>query len=310
MKSGYIILLAALACTSFAGHNRVAVKIYGNCEITKDKTHDNYVTIWVHGLKLFGTYKRGLGLHRSSEFKRRNSLTRVMEALQASYDDPFSREHVYGFIWSAEFSLKGREKAAADLNMAIEKLAEQYHFGKPGAPKLRVVGFSEGVNVVLSLAKYKHPGAYEVDELILLAGPVQYSTAYLVHDDLFHHVFNLYSTGDYVQLIDIQKIYDLDCTHPILTTRRFCDAPNLIQIKARTNGHAMGHFGFNSQKFVVMLAPMIDQLNQWLSEKQKYDAQCLRDYIITVYPCDRMALLKCNGRIKNHCKDRDSHSEL
>lgn len=304
MKSGWVILLAVVACTSFAARDRVAVKIYG-CENKKQKTHDHYVTVWVHGLKLFGSNKCGLGLHHSSEFTRRNSLTRVMESLVASYDNTFSKQHVYGFIWSAEFSLKGRETAAKDLNKAIEKLSEEFNFGKPGAPQLRLIGFSEGVNVVLSLAKYKHPGAYVVDELILLAGPVQYSTAYLVHDELFKTVFNIYSSGDYIQLISLQQIYDLDCTNPILTTRRFSDAHNIIQVKVRTNGHSMGHFGFNSQKFVIMIDPIIDQLHVWLAEKQKINSQCPAHYTVTVFPCELMGHLKHCGNIKNRVKPTD-----
>ncbi len=304
MKSGCILLLATLTCTSFAAGKHIVAKLYGNSEITKHKTAKPYVTIWVHGLKVFGTNKCGLGLHHSSEFKRRNSLRRVMNALQETYADTFSKEHVYGYIWSAEFSLKGRETAADDLNKTIEKLSEEFHFGQPGArADLRLIGFSEGVNVVLSLAKYKHPGTYRVDELVLLAGPVQYSTSYLVHDELFKNVFNLYSSGDYIQLISPQQIYDLDCTNPILTTRRFSDAPNIIQVKARTNGHAMGHFGFNSPKFVVMIDPILDQLKEWLTEKQKYNDTCHQNYVLTVYPCERMSLL-------DHCRHNKNHHEI
>lgn len=299
MKKLFIILLSASACLSLTAHDRVAVKLYGETAKKEQKTNNHYVTIWVHGLKLFGKNKSGLGLYHSSEFIRRNSLARVMRALKTSYTDQFSVDHVYGFVWSAEFSLKGRDKAAKDLNAALEKLSHQFHFGSAGAPKLRLIGFSEGANVVLSLAKQKHDSVYVVDELVLLAGPVQYSTAYLVHDQLFQRVFNMYSTGDYVQLISPQAIYDLDFTNPILTTRRFADAPNLIQATMRTNGHTMGHFGFNSPKFVVMINPVIELMNQWIDEKQTKKTD--KYYIVTVYPDEQMTVLqKCNPR--NHRK--------
>jgi len=299
MKKLFIILLSACTCLSLTARNRVAVKLYGDATTKERTTKDQYVTIWVHGLKLFGTNKSGLGLRHSSDFIRRDSLARVMRALKASYTDQFSIDHVYGFVWTAEFSLKGRETASKDLNAALEKLSQQFHFGATGAPKLRLIGFSEGANVVLSLAKYKHDGTYTVNELVLLAGPVQYSTAHLVHDQLFHRVYNMYSSGDYVQLISPQAIYDLDFANPVLTTRRFADAPNLVQATMRTNGHTMGHFGFNNPKFVVMLNSTIELMNQWIDEKQSDKTN--KYYIVTVYPSEQMpALQKCNP--KNHRK--------
>ena len=265
-----------------ARHERCIIKIYPRSECFEQVPGDaRYVTVWVHGLRLIGLNTRNLGLWPARKSARGTIPARVERSLTAMYHDTFSAEHVFMFKWSAGFSLEEREKAACQLYQALKQVCAEYNVGKNNI-KLRLIGFSEGGNVVLSLPKFKDGQPFSVDELVLIGTPVQDVTACNVTDPMFKRVFNLYSSLDAIQIIQPQAKYSVPPTSR-LSTRRFKDSPNLVQAKVRLNGHGMGHFGLEGPDFVSSLDCILRSLNQVLDcRKQLQDAQPIK-YVVSVH---------------------------
>jgi len=117
-----------------------------------------------------------------------------------------NKNHYYTYGWSGLLSASSRYQEAIRFLSDLTKLMTEYQ--KKGlSPKLRVVGYSHGGSVCLSLAAARQEmdpnSALEIDELVLVGMPVQRETEGLVTDHLFKRVYNLYSLRDRVQRIDI-----------------------------------------------------------------------------------------------------------
>lgn len=114
--------------------------------------------------------------------------------------------HYYTFGWHALVSEKLRHQAAkklyAELTQEIQK------FIKQGInPKVRIIGYSHGGNVILNLANvYEEiPAAKQlsVDELILFGTPLHYKMDRQICCPMFKKVYNIYSYRDRVQRLDL-----------------------------------------------------------------------------------------------------------
>jgi pimeloyl-ACP methyl ester carboxylesterase len=132
-------------------------------------------------------------------------------AIATLYDEvsrinhPHDDNHYYTFGWSALMSHSARYKDSERLLAAL--VAEVQKMKAQGInPKIRIIGYSHGGNVCLNLAAaYDNSRPEEplhVDELILVAVPLQTETEQLVANPLFKRVYNLFSDKDRVQPID------------------------------------------------------------------------------------------------------------
>lgn len=133
------------------------------------------------------------------------AFANVYEMVDKQYRTVPTTNLYYTFGWSAVLSLQERFKAAEtfykELKTEIARLKNQH----PNL-KLRIFGFSHGGNVSLKLAQsYDNdctPERLSIDELFLVACPVQIESDFFVNSPLFKKVYHFYSLGDRVQKIE------------------------------------------------------------------------------------------------------------
>lgn len=237
------------------------------------------VTIWIHGTRGFKPLDEYVHaapptseLHSiaslSSNYNRFKNLTKsIAEA------DPikFPFEHFYIFGWSGDLSFQERHKAALLLHQDLENLVASYTRTYGHAPCIRIITHSHGGNVALNLATIPHTNKdWFINELILLACPVQHKTEHLIASPLFGKVYSFYSTLDSIQVADPQGLYKKE-RQPndkgIFSQRRFPDHEKLIQVKIRVNKHGIPHTGFTLCSFTKNLPAMINYLDAWEQEE-------------------------------------------
>jgi hypothetical protein len=169
------------------------------------------VTVFVHGTHLI-MQKLGLALGMNATVNHENGLyslqnasqeyryTKVAHNIAQCASDYFPKEDIYLFCWSGKLSHEARIIAAQELNETLNNLVLKYE----KKCVITLVTHSHGGNVALNLASIAGPREYEIDSLILLAVPVQYSTCHHVDNSLFKTVISLYSRWDITQVGDPQ----------------------------------------------------------------------------------------------------------
>jgi len=138
-----------------------------------------------------------------------------------------------------------------------------------------MITHSHGGNVALYMAKIKKEFTtpITIDELILLACPVQQKTVNLIKDDLFKQIYSLYSKADLIQVLDPQGIYAIKSKlqgkksinkrkTPLFSKRRFPVQDNLKQAKIRINGRAISHLDFILKTFLRHLSEILAELRK------------------------------------------------
>ncbi|MDP3889229.1 MAG: hypothetical protein Q8Q25_01645 [bacterium] len=118
---------------------------------------------------------------------------------------PAANNLYYTFGWNGLLSPTARYLEGKKLFVALEKELK-YLRQQNIEPKIRVIGYSHGANVALNLGA-AHSRAFpssslHIDELILIGGPIQPDTDYLINDAIFKRVYNIYSLKDHVQTLD------------------------------------------------------------------------------------------------------------
>lgn len=239
-----------------------------------------YITVYIHGTKLA---PRALvrrifhipdGLVPASTFEPHYHLRSIADTLSLVDPNRYSDEYLFLFGWSGALNFEDRDQAAQDLYRQLKPVIKSYEQKYGKQPKLRIISHSHGGNVALNLAKIKDDPQFIVDELILLACPVQEATAALIQDVKFKEVFVLYSSLDLTQLLDPQGLYDHDDDRPLWSQRRFPKQDNIAQIKVKINGHALFHADFISLKFIAILPQIIDKMRD-------FQKSCLQEHDMT-----------------------------
>ncbi len=112
----------------------------------------------------------------------------------------------YTFGWNGLLSIKERMLEAHNLYKQLTKEVNHLR-SKNLEPWIQLITFSHGGNVALNLAAVKKEKNtdpdFVIEQLILLATPIQRETDFLVCDDLFKKVFLFYSTSDTIQNADV-----------------------------------------------------------------------------------------------------------
>lgn len=147
-----------------------------------------------------------------------------------------NNNYYYTYGWSGLLSPSIRLREAKEFYVALSH--EIQRFRDQGIePKIRIVGYSHGGNVVLGLAAGRQEGLSEypftIDETILLGVPVQLDTDIFLNDPIFKKIYHFYSLSDRIQAIDCFS-YKRLFSRKIFTKRRGFELPdNLIQIELR-----------------------------------------------------------------------------
>ena len=154
-----------------------------------------------------------------------SALASILNDVTALSHGPNIENHYYTYGWSGLMSHTKRYKDAIALYKSIEQEIQKF-LNQGIKPKIRVYGYSHGGNVVLNLGAVRQKEAVRkdlvIDEILLFGTPIQKETDYLVNDQLFNKVYNIYSACDRVQKMDFFSL------HRAFSRRKFSERADLI----------------------------------------------------------------------------------
>lgn len=271
LSSQVIALIFICGCIHRFDHNTVK-KIYINHyeqELLPIHSHAKTITIWIHGTRLFpGRKKDG----RNNGLQRLDCLQRecCACALAKHHPDAFCSQDFYYFCWSGKLSFTERYKAAELLYGQLSELIANYKKRYNHTPHVRIITHSHGGNIALNLARIKYSNDVFIDELIMLACPVQMETKHLIHDPLFKQVFALYSCLDFIQVLDPQWFHNTRTERrswAFFSERCFPTCDKLFQAKIKINKRAITHHEFVRPYFLKHLPLILRNLQDWYEEE-------------------------------------------
>lgn len=229
------------------------------------------ITVWVHGTSgitpLRKLHTAPCGLRSVSSLPHSYHLKKTIALLCKKDPERFDYQHFYTFGWSGQLSQRERSRAAYSLCQALEGLIDEYKKIYGVDPYIRLITHSHGGNVALNITTVPYK-SFTVDELILLACPVQNATKNYIKDSFFKKIYSLYSDIDMLQVLDPQglhenKVRNIAFKKDVFSQRRFIPQDNLRQARIKMRGRApfhaefvMGHF---IQKLPIILNAMDDQ---------------------------------------------------
>jgi hypothetical protein len=232
------------------------------------------INVWIHGTRLYSPpplhnfLYSAPGLQRACDYQTKYHMHQIGKTLSQAAPHIFPLDSLYIFGWSGKLDFGVREQGAADLYKQLVVIQDQYEKTHGIKPIIRMITHSHGGNVALNLARVA--GKKEdfcVDELILLACPVQDQTACLVKSPLFKRIFAIYSHLDLFQILDPQGLYKNEIkASSWLSGRYFPEQENLEQVTIKLNGRAIFHGEFVFPRFLTFLADIISTMDHWHQE--------------------------------------------
>ncbi len=258
---------------------------------TYTKTIDSYnnfppLTIWVHGTrflpnsmfeKCFNNQSR---IKHATEIDSNYHLRMIAETLSDYAPQKFPLDTFYVFAWTGKLNEQKRKYAAKTLYKELTLLIDDYKKQYGIKPHIQLLAHSHGGNVILNMAKIRS-AKYNltIDEVILLATPVQLKTMNLVGNNMFKHIYNLYSSLDVVQIMAPQMRHKKDGSNrytlkfPPLSDRRFPAHQHIAQAKIKVNGRALFHNEFTKPFFLKLLPHVLEEIKAWHIEGAAQYAQ-------------------------------------
>ncbi len=300
-----LALLAILIlphCTSKKiSHKRVMVThSRQKINLSQNKNLPPIITVWVHGTFFFSgrshrkMFRKTPSLKPATSLKPGSYLRAISEALAAGCAQEFPLENSYLFGWSGRLNIKEREYVAHALYRELHNLRTYYQEKTGAMPHIRLIGHSHGASVVLTLAHVQNntnpTQKLEIEELILLACPVQERTYVCTQDGMFKKIFSLYSKLDLVQICAPQLFHANRSQRSLLTQlklppfsgRLFPPQNNLVQAKIRLNGRAIMHSEFVSKRFLSTIAGLRGALHTWLTDQSEQQEPLKHRRLITI----------------------------
>ena len=235
------------------------------------------INVWIHGTRLFYSppplhnfLYAAPGLQRACDYETKYHMHQIGKTLGHAAPHLFPCESFYIFGWSGKLDFGVREQAAFELYKDLMAVRERYETEHGIKPIIRIITHSHGGNVALNLVRV--PGKKDdfcIDELVLLACPVQDQTACLVKNPLFKRIFAIYSHLDLFQILDPQGLYKNEIkASSWLSGRYFPEQENLEQVTIKMNGRAIFHGEFVFPRFLNFLADIIGTMDSWHQEVQ------------------------------------------
>ncbi|RTL05995.1 hypothetical protein EKK58_07220 [Candidatus Dependentiae bacterium] len=150
---------------------------------------------------------------------------------------PSRKNRYYTFGWSGLLSPTQRYHDAHELFLALENLIQTVEYEHGYRPKIRLIGYSHGGNVILNLAAikrdYYRSSVLTVDELVLIGVPLVTETDFLVTDSMFKKTYHIFSEQDRIQRIDFFSFNRLFSRKKFTGRKGFSLPDNLIQINIK-----------------------------------------------------------------------------
>lgn len=270
-----IVLLVLSGCVRRfeIKRKKITIKITESCHDKKAQPTAPQITIFVHGAcvfprKLTPSIHCSSGLHLVKNMDKKYYYHSIAQTLCKADPQRFSLETFYNYCWPGDLNAVGHKKEAQKLYKQLCKLIKKYKKEYNQKPFLRLIGYSHGCNMILNLARANSTNDdLIIDQLILLAVPVQAASAHLVKKSMFKKVYSFYSRGDFVQIIDPQRLYKQPREHngptPFFSRRRFKPSPKLKQVKVKLGRRAPGHPEFIKPRFLKLIPHILDAVEQW-----------------------------------------------
>ncbi len=257
---------------------------------------ERIVTIFIHGtlppqmflkiplLKNFFWCPKGL--HRLIDTREKFHLASLGALL--CEEDPvlFDKNFFYLFGWSGRLSVPERRKAAGELASQLTELMHQYS-SKGIDVSLRMISHSHGGNVALHMAEIASDLSFTIDELMLLACPVQKATAKYSMHPLFGSIYSIHSHADMTQRMDPQGIYNffksvqangleftvghLDQVGPLFSARHFKPNPHLTQVHVKYPSRELSHIEFILPDYIKSLPTFIRHIQRLPQEDTTHE---------------------------------------
>ncbi len=220
-----ITRIMIIACIMSAGmyfrHKRTTKK-YGTR--MKQNTVAPPITVWIHGTSPKALFPWPLskfvvekthsflhcqpGLHMAKGLPEEYHHYKIAQTLCTVAPKKFDINTFYLFGWSGDLNPHVRQKAADELYTSLVQITDDYEKVYGFAPHIQIITHSHGGNVALNLVPIhkEQQKKLAIDELILLACPVQETTQEFAQDALFKKIYSVHSHVDMIQVLDIQGI--------------------------------------------------------------------------------------------------------
>lgn len=227
------------------------------------------ITVWIHGTQILPhpilsrIFHGPHGLVKATDFDPQYHLFSIVATLGQTDPTNYPFDHTYLFGWEGSLSFKERRHAAIRLHNQLKELVQKYQKMYGTHPKIRIITHSHGGNVALNLARIHDANSFVVDELIMLACPVQKKTEHLINSNIFKEIFIIYSSIDMIQCIDPQGLYPQKDMRPFFSKKRFEYAPHIMQVKIKLDGHTLLHSDFIRTRFVKLIPGIVEQMREW-----------------------------------------------
>ena len=244
----------------------------------RSPSYEYPLTIWIHGTRLTppgvleSFFYSKPGLHHYTEIEPIYKQRKIAEDVISSDPDYFMAKGFYLFGWSGKLSFEERLQAAHQLYEQLRALRKHYvgQFGHE--PIIRIITHSHGGNVALNVARVQdsEDTHFIVDELILLACPVQKRTSCYIDSSLFKKVYSLYSEMDIIQVIDPQRLYHGHTRlHkvPLFSEHCFTPCKKVEQIQINIDQHTAFHIDFIRHVFLVNFGAILHEIKEWATQE-------------------------------------------
>lgn len=249
--------------------------------ITSTTTVDHAITVFVHGTfparKLlqysvgkFLTYcPQGLSLARN--LPSWYHFHKLAQGCVELNPERYCLDQFYLFGWNSEHVYdRVRMQAACDLIQQVRKIIDDYYVEHGFIPKLRLLGFSHGGNVILYTANYLPlvVNGQSVDvEIWLFGTPIQKINKHLINSHHFLKAYSFYSTKDWMQRMDPQGLRSAKLDFKNIWSDRTFDATDrCIQVEFTVNGRPISHVYYRSiLKYFPIIERQIQEKTQEMS---------------------------------------------
>lgn len=228
------------------------------------------ITVWIHGTRLLpqvifkNFFYSKPGLNHYANLGPQFHQHKIAQMLIKSDPEHFAADTFYLFGWNGKLSFKERELAARKLYTDLRTVRTEYKKRYGATPSIQIVAHSHGGNVALLLDKVKDPSDTEfaIDQLILLATPIQKQTAHYAHSSLFGKIYSLYSMLDILQVIDPQGL-NKEVKAPLFSERYLPRHEKIEQVAVKLNNRSLMHIEFVKLDFLSQLPHILSKIDDW-----------------------------------------------
>ena len=247
--------------------------------VAQEKTTlDHSITVFVHGTYparkvLEKSFCRFLlycpqGLSLAKNLPANYHFYKMAQGCVKLNPASYSLDQFYVFGWESEHLYDHvRMQAAEKLIQELQTIVNRYHKKHNVIPKIRLLGFSHGGNVVLHTANYlpfKIDGQVVDVEIWLFGTPVQKKNKHLVNSTNFARVYSFYSKKDWLQRMDPQGLRSAKKDFKnIWSDRMFNLSDRCIQVDFTVNGKSISHTYYRS---IFKYFPIIQEIAQQKSQ--------------------------------------------